>query len=172
MGSFAYGFVGQHGDDLFQGAGLGHFCFAFAKVHYLLLRGRGGKPLGQLAAVGVAGPAEVAKVVGHLTAEPMVLLFHGPPAIGERAEPVPQIAGVPGTVVIAGQLPVEVPGVAGRILGGTPIFCHALQDGGHHVVAGGAGHVGNVFGGGTRYGKMTVCYGKSCGCAALDFLFC
>ena len=66
----------------------------------------------------------------------------GPPAVGQGAEPVPQIGAVPGALVVAGQLPGEAPGVAVRRLFLTP----PKGVGGHlrlHVLGVAAGQIGD-----------------------------
>lgn len=92
-------------------------------------------PHGQTCPVGIAGLYEIAKGIRHLVTESKNLLLHGPPAVGERAEPVPQVSTMPGTLLVAGKLPVEIPGIAGLFLGSVPLLCHCLQDGRYYVLA-------------------------------------
>ena len=104
------------------------------------LLGGNSLPLGQVCSVGVTGPGKVGQVIHHLSAEGGVLLSEGPPAVSQRAEPVPQVAGMPGTTVITGELAVEEPAVAVGVPG-APVLSHLVEVGRNDILAGKADEV-------------------------------
>jgi len=78
---------------------------------------------------------------------------------------------VPCAIVVAGKLTVEMPAEAGVFLLGAPVSRHGKEDGGHHILAGGAGHIGDHMGHGFRNHKPAVDNGGAGHCGAFDFLF-
>lgn len=105
------------------------------------LLGGNSLPLGQVCSVGVTCPGKVGQVIHHLSAEGGVLLSEWPPAVSQCAEPVPQVAGMPGTTVITGELAVEEPAVAVGVPG-TPVLGHLVEVGRNDILAGEANEAG------------------------------
>ena len=104
---FADRFVGQHRPDQFRHRGAAHSGGLLTQTQNLVLCSINRQPDGYIGAVGVTVLCKVCEVAHHLGAQYLILGREGTPAVVERAEPVPEIAAVPCTAGIAGQLAVE-----------------------------------------------------------------
>ena len=112
---FPHGLIGQHGDDKLQTIDSAHMGVLFSQAQDPALCFSGGEPFRKAFPVRVSGSREVCQISAHLAAQVPVLFSHGAPAVFQRPEPVPQIAAVPGAVIISGKLAVKEPGIAGLV---------------------------------------------------------
>ena len=150
---FANRSVCQHGFGQLCHINAAHAGFSLAQAKHPVLALADGLPYGKALIVRISGGGEAGQIPCHLPAQAPVGIGHGTPAVIQRAEPVPQVAAVPGSVVVARQAAVKEPGVGGApaLIGlqAAPALCHLVHDGRNDVLAGGAHQIGN--------GKLPAC---------------